>query len=72
MAAALGSAAAGLDRLPPEDWETMRAHVHAADFPETSSRWPSPGRKAGFSRVREAFVAPSDLFRLCCMSAGAP
>ena len=54
-------------RCAPEEWETMTAHVHAADFPETSSRWVSLAREAGFAAAREAFVAPSDLFRLYWM-----
>jgi SAM-dependent methyltransferase len=51
----------------PEDWEAMRAHVHAADFPETASRWLSLSREAGFDAVREVFVAPSNLLRLYWM-----
>jgi SAM-dependent methyltransferase len=54
----------------PEGWDTMTAHVHAADFPETASTWFSLGREAAFDDVREIFVAPSDLFRLYCMRAG--
>jgi SAM-dependent methyltransferase len=53
-----------------EDWDTITAHVHAADYPETSSRWVSLGHEAGFDDVREVFVAPSDLFRLYAMRAG--
>jgi SAM-dependent methyltransferase len=50
----------------PEEWEAITAHVHANDFPETTSRWHSLGRQAGFSQVRELFVAPTDLFRMYC------
>jgi SAM-dependent methyltransferase len=50
----------------PEEYEAMAAHVHANDFPETSSRWHSLGREAGFGRVRELFIAPTDLFRMYC------
>jgi len=53
----------------PEGWETITAHVHAADYPETASRWRSLGHEAGFSQVREVFVAPSDLLRLYWMRA---
>jgi ubiquinone/menaquinone biosynthesis C-methylase UbiE len=48
----------------PSDLETMTAHVHAADYPETPSRWRELGRLAGFATTREVFIAPSDLFRM--------
>jgi ubiquinone/menaquinone biosynthesis C-methylase UbiE len=48
----------------PADWETMSAHVHAADFPETPSQWRELGSAAGFATTQEVFVAPSDLFRM--------
>jgi SAM-dependent methyltransferase len=48
----------------PADWETMSAHVHAADFPETASQWHELGRTAGFATTRELFVAPSNMFRM--------
>jgi hypothetical protein len=54
----------------PEEWATITAHVHAADYPETASRWVSLAREAGFAEAREAFVAPSDLFRLYWMRTG--
>ena len=54
----------------PEGWETITAHVHAADYPETASRWVSLAHEAGFAEAREAFVAPSDLIRLYWMPAG--
>ena len=47
----------------------MAAHVRANDFPETTSQWQSLGREAGFGRVRELFVAPTDLFRMYCFQA---
>ena len=47
-----------------EEWDTMAAHVHAADFPETVSSWHELGRAAGFTTVQEEFVAPTDLFRM--------
>ena len=53
----------------PEEWDAITAHVHAADFPETTSRWHSLGYEAGFSKVREAFVSPTDLFRMYCFEA---
>jgi SAM-dependent methyltransferase len=52
--------------LRPEEWEAMRAHVRANDFPEATSRWQWLGCEAGFSRVQELFVAPTDLFRMYC------
>jgi SAM-dependent methyltransferase len=55
--------------LTPEDYEAMRAHVRANDFPETTSRWHSLGHEAGFDRVRELFVSPTDLFRMYCFEA---
>jgi SAM-dependent methyltransferase len=50
--------------LTPEEWDAVMTHVRAADFPETSSRWHVLGREAGFSEVREVFVAPDDLHRM--------
>jgi SAM-dependent methyltransferase len=55
--------------VTPEECEAMAAHVHANDFPETTSQWQSLGREAGFGRVRELFVAPTDLFRMYCFQA---
>jgi ubiquinone/menaquinone biosynthesis C-methylase UbiE len=47
-----------------EEWQTVKAHVHAYDFPETSERWNALGREAGFEEVAEIFVSPTDLFRM--------
>lgn len=47
-----------------EEWDVITGHVHEADYPETVSSWRRLGRDAGFRRVEERFVAPSDLFRL--------
>jgi SAM-dependent methyltransferase len=55
--------------LTPEEYEEMRDHVRAYDFPETTSRWHSLGHEAGFNHVRELFVAPTDLFRMYCFQA---
>jgi len=52
-----------------EEYEAMRAHVRDNDFPETTSQWHLLGREAGFGRVRELFVAPTDLFRMYCFQA---
>lgn len=46
------------------EWEIIWHHVSTADYPETVSGWHALGQEAGFDRVRELFVAPSDLFRL--------
>lgn len=46
------------------EWDVTWDHVSAADFPETVSGWQNLAQEAGFERVRELFVAPSDLFRL--------
>jgi SAM-dependent methyltransferase len=54
--------------LTPAEWATMTAHVRAADFPETTSQWHSLGREAGFGKVGEVFVAPTDLFRMYCFA----
>jgi SAM-dependent methyltransferase len=55
--------------LTLEEWDAITAHVHTADFPETTSGWYSLGREAGFSQVRQLFVAPSNLFRMYCFQA---
>jgi ubiquinone/menaquinone biosynthesis C-methylase UbiE len=55
--------------LTPEEYEGMRAHVRAYDFPETNSGWHTLGHEAGFNQVRELFVAPTDLFRTYCFQA---
>ena len=52
-----------------EEWEAVTAHVYATDFPETASQWNSLGYEAGFGRVRELFVSPTDLFRMYCFEA---
>ena len=55
--------------LTPEEYEAMTAHVLANDFPETTSRWHSLGHEAGFDRVRQLFVSPTNLFRMYCFEA---
>ncbi|WP_201834767.1 class I SAM-dependent methyltransferase [Microvirga zambiensis] len=50
------------------DWTMMRNHVRAADYPETCSDWHRMAEAAGFSEVRELFVAPTDLFRMYAMA----
>jgi SAM-dependent methyltransferase len=46
------------------EWQVVWGHISRADYPETPSTWAMLGRGAGFDRVRELFVAPSDLIRL--------
>lgn len=53
----------------PQEWDTIAEHVHANDFPETAATWHALGTAAGFSRVREIYVCPTDLFRLYCFQA---
>ena len=48
----------GWTAYTPDEWETITTHVHAADFPETASRWVSLGHEAGFAEVQEVYVAP--------------
>ncbi len=55
--------------LTREEWGAMLAHIRAADFPETNSQWRALGREAGFSEVRELFVAPTNLSRMYCFRA---
>jgi hypothetical protein len=55
--------------LAPEEWEAAIAHVHAKDFPETTSQWHALGHEAGFGQVRELFVAPTNLLRVYCFRA---
>jgi ubiquinone/menaquinone biosynthesis C-methylase UbiE len=55
--------------LTPEEWDAITTHVHSADFPETVSQWNLLGHEAGFGKVRELFVSPTDLFRVYCFEA---
>jgi len=47
-----------------EEWASITAHVHAADFPETESSWANLGAETGFSNVAEVYRMPDDLFRM--------
>jgi len=51
-----------------DEWQTITAHVHSSDFPESDSTWRRLGREAGFGTVRQLFKAPTDLFRLYAFS----
>jgi hypothetical protein len=55
--------------LTREEWGAMLTYVRTADFPETSSAWQALGREAGFSGVRELFVAPANINRMYCFQA---
>jgi hypothetical protein len=48
----------------PEEWDALTIYVHAADIPETASRWHELGHAAAFSNVQEVFASPTDLFRM--------
>lgn len=50
--------------LTADEWNAVTLHVHENDHPETASAWHELGRAAGFSQIREIFIAPTDLFRL--------
>jgi SAM-dependent methyltransferase len=47
-----------------DEWDSISAHVRAADFPETQSSWSQLGAEAGYVEVREVFRMPDDLFRM--------
>lgn len=51
------------------EWQAMAAHVHVADFPESDASWRRLGEEAGYSRTRQLFASPPDLFRLYCFNA---
>ena len=50
--------------LSAEEWACILDHVTHCDFPETPSGWMGLGRTAGFGRVEQEFVAPTDLYRM--------
>jgi ubiquinone/menaquinone biosynthesis C-methylase UbiE len=55
--------------LTPAEWDTVRDHVRANDYPETRSAWIRLGHRAGFSQVDEVTVSPTGLFRMFAMRA---
>jgi ubiquinone/menaquinone biosynthesis C-methylase UbiE len=55
--------------LTPKEWGAMLTHVRTADHPETNSEWRSLGRQAGFSEIRELFIAPTNINRMYCFQA---
>jgi hypothetical protein len=50
--------------LTPAEWDQIWRHVTTCDFPETAAAWCELGREAGFGEARQAFVDPTDFFRL--------
>jgi SAM-dependent methyltransferase len=50
--------------LTPGEWDQIWQHVSTCDFPETADVWSALGREAGFREARQAFVDPTDFFRL--------
>ena len=50
--------------LSAEEWGCILDHVTHCDFPETPSGWIGLGRAAGFERVEQEFLAPTDLYRM--------
>ena len=50
--------------LSAEEWACILDHVTHCDFPETPSGWLGLGRAAGFGRVEQEFVAPTELYRM--------
>jgi hypothetical protein len=50
--------------LSDREWAAVVEHNHAADFPETTSRWLSLGREAGFQGAEEVYTAPTELARM--------
>jgi len=52
--------------LTDAEWESIGAHVHACDFPETDATWHALGTAAGFGKVLRLYICPTDLFRLYC------
>ena len=50
--------------LSAEEWAGILDHVTRCDLPETPADWTALGHAAGFGRVEQLFVAPTDLYRL--------
>jgi hypothetical protein len=50
--------------LSDAQFEAMRAHIEAADYPETSETWLDMGREAGFAAASELLVLPTKLSRV--------
>jgi hypothetical protein len=50
--------------LTTEEWNQIENHVRSSDLPETRSGWIEVGKEAGFSKAREVYVDPTDMYRL--------
>ena len=50
--------------LSAAEWAGILDHVTRCDLPETAAGWTALGYAAGFGRVEQLFVAPTDLYRL--------
>lgn len=48
----------------PEELDMALEHVRTCDVPETGGDWTALAREAGFSKGKELFRAPTDLFRM--------
>lgn len=46
----------------PAEWDRIKGHVHAADYPESHETWYRLGREAGFRNSELVLTTPSDLF----------
>jgi SAM-dependent methyltransferase len=57
--------------ISQDEWDTMAEHTRIADIPETNAQWHRLGHDAGFSTVRELFVAPHRLSAMYCFSPSA-
>jgi SAM-dependent methyltransferase len=55
--------------LSEAEWTAMLSHSRIADYQESSSRWLSLAREAGFNSARELFVAPTALARVYVFTA---
>jgi hypothetical protein len=50
--------------LTAEEWDQIEHHVRSCDLPETRAGWIDVGEKAGFSKSREVYVDPTDMYCL--------
>ena len=47
-----------------DEFAAFDSHHRASDYPETATTWAAMGREAGFGRVDELLMAPSNLARV--------
>jgi SAM-dependent methyltransferase len=50
--------------LTQDEWDQIWDHVATCDFPESPDVWLELGREAGFAQARQAFVDPTEFFRV--------